>query len=690
MQYCAAAEGGSHSGKAAIDVKIRLASSAGFCFGVNRAVNLVRRLLDEGAQDVCTLGPIIHNPQIVAELEERGVKIITTPAEAPNGGTVVIRSHGVAMQIYDEIKKIGIKYADATCPFVSKIHKIVKDNSGENTAVLIAGNPEHPEVKGIESFCRCEAFIFNSLEELKKITEIKTCLKGKNIIVVSQTTFNVDEWSLCVDFIKKVYTNAIFFDTICDATSIRQQEAKEIAKDSDIMIIIGGKQSSNTAKLFKVCSEFCSSVLIENADELPLEIIKHVEKIGVTAGASTPARLIKEVLQKMAENDIPENVENQENEEISFAEAIENTIKTIVSGDKVKGTVVGFSPSEVQVDLGTKHAGYIPLSEFSDDPSDKPEETLKVGDEIDVVVLKVSDVDGTVMLSKKRVDSLKGWDTITGAFEEGSVLEGTVVEAVKGGVLVLSKGTKLFVPASQSGVPKSGSLESLLHQKVKFKIIDINARRKRAVGSISAVAREERKQLAEQFWNDIEAGKQYTGTVKSMTSYGAFVDLGGVDGMVHVSELSWQRIKTPSEVVKIGDVITVTVKDFDKDAKRVSLTYKKAEDNPWKIFTDKFTVGDQISVKIVNFTPFGAFAQIIPGVDGLIHISQISDERIAKPQDVLEIGQEVRVKIINIDEDKKRISLSMKEAGEYTDEAVEKADTAEEASFSSDQLGENA
>lgn len=666
-------------------LEIRLAKSAGFCFGVSRAIDMVYRLLNAG-EKVFTLGPIIHNPQMVEELSQKGVGIVESPEEAPEGATVVIRSHGVPKEIYERLSARGVHCADATCPFVAKIHRIVRENTKGGVTALIAGNPNHPEVQGIKSFCLGKTLIFNSLEELKKIGAQKDFNPAEKIVAVSQTTFYVDEWRNCTEFIKKVYTKPIIFDTICDATSIRQQEAREISKSSDIMIVIGGKQSSNTAKLHAVCSEYCRSLLIEDASEIPLDEIQNHEVIGVTAGASTPARLIKEVLRKMADADVNVNdsIESGEGkEEFSFAEALEKSLKTINSGDKVKGTVVGFSANEVQIDIGTKHAGFVPLSEFSDDSTADPKSTLQVGDEIDLIVLKINDVEGTVMLSKKRVDSIKGWEDIEEAYDSGAVLEGTVVEIVKGGLLVLSNGSKLFVPASQSGVAKSDSLETLLHNKVKFKIIDINTKRKRAVGSISAVQREERKVLAEKFWQEIEVGKQYTGMVKSLTSYGAFVDLGGVDGMVHVSELSWQRIKHPSEVVKVGDVITVTVKDFDKEAKRVSLTYKNENENPWAIFLDKFAVGDVISVKIVNFMPFGAFAQIIPGVDGLIHISQISDAHIVKPQDVLTIGQEVTAKIINVEEDKKRISLSIREAeGREAEASVEQPEAAESAAES--------
>lgn len=355
-------------------------------------------------------------------------------------------------------------------------------------------------------------------------------------------------------------------------------------------------------------------------------------------------------------------IDNIEAEDVDFAAALEKSFKTISTDERVRGTVAAISPNEVQVDLGTKHAGYIPLSELTDDPSLKPEQIVKVGDEIDLVVLRVNDQDGTVMLSKKKVDAFKSWDEIVKANEEETTVTGVVTDVIKGGVLASVTGVRVFIPASQTGVPKDGQLETLLHQQVKFKIIEINRNRRRAVGSIRAVQRDARKAAAEKFWSDVEIGKEYTGTVKSMTSYGAFIDLGGVDGMVHVSELSWSRIKHPNEVLKIGQEIRVIVKDINTETKKVSLTYADKGEDPWNKFLREFKTGDIINAEIVSFMPFGSFAQIIPGVDGLIHISQIAEKRIARPQDVLEIGQIVKVKIIEINEEKKRISLSIREA----------------------------
>ena len=324
------------------------------------------------------------------------------------------------------------------------------------------------------------------------------------------------------------------------------------------------------------------------------------------------------------------------------------------------GVVTGIKPNEIFVDIGTKHAGYVPINELTDDPSAKPEDIVKVGDEIELLVVRVNDVEGTAMCSKKRLDQAAGFEKVMAAGETGEVLTGVVTDVIKGGLLALTNGVKVFIPASQATLSRSDSLEDLLKQKVQFKILEVNRQRKRAVGSIRAVLREQRKALEDQFWAQVEVGQHYTGVVKSLTSYGAFVNLGGVDGMIHISELSWGRIKHPSEVVNIGDHVNVYVIALDRENKKISLGYKRPEDNPWNIFTTNFQVGDTATVKILKFMPFGAFAEIVPGVDGLIHISQIADHRIAKPEDVLEVGQQVEAKIIDINDEKKKVSLSIR------------------------------
>ena len=638
-------------------MKIILAKSAGFCFGVNRAVTIVNNLLEEGKK-VTTLGPIIHNPHMVAELAERGVEIADTPNDLSSmDRTLVIRSHGVPQSVIDEIEQKGISYENATCPFVSKIHQIVKDNSREGKVILIAGDENHPEVQGIVGHCEGEHYIFKNYEDLGKLLKKLENIENISICVVAQTTYDVKEWKNCLKLLKKVYTNAKIFDTICSATSIRQSEAEELASISDIMVVIGGRQSSNTAKLFSVCKSNCErTYLIESAAELDDIALIDADIIGITAGASTPARIIKEVF-----NTMTENIEKTENTAENFAELLEESLKNFNTDEKVHGVVVGIPPNEVYVDVGRKQAGFIPLAELSNDPNAKAEDLVKIGDELDLLIMRTNDQEGTIMLSKKRLDAIKGWDEIIKANEEDTPVTGFVTDVVKGGVIAVANGVRVFIPASQATATRGEPLENLLKKEVSFKIIEVNKGRRRAVGSIRAILKEERQKLADKFWETAEIGKKYTGTVKSLTSYGAFVDIGGIDGMIHISELSWGRIKHPSEVVKVGDTVEVYIKDLDREKGKISLGYKNTEDNPWEILKRDYPEGTVTEATIVGMTDFGAFANILPGIDGLIHISQISTERIEKPQDVLKIGDKVTVKITKIDFDKKRISLSIRE-----------------------------
>jgi 4-hydroxy-3-methylbut-2-enyl diphosphate reductase len=635
-----------------------VAKSAGFCFGVNRAVQMVHTLLDEGKQ-VCTLGPIIHNPQTLRRFEQRGVQIVSRPDEVPDQTTLVIRSHGVAENVFNEIENRAIECCDATCPFVQKIHRIVAAESKAGKTILIAGDASHPEVEGIIGYCRSRCFVFKNADELQNILNQASFGREESICVVSQTTFRVNEWENCLKIIKRVYTNALVFDTICNATAIRQSEATELSRQCDAMIVIGGRQSSNTAKLFELCKKNCAAYLVESADELPLSALSRVGCIGITAGASTPASIIKEVFDTMSELNQGAGPK-EDNTEGSFEEMLEESLKTLNTDEKVHGVVVGVTPSEVLVDVGRKQAGYVPASELSADPNAKPEDLVKVGDELDLLIMRTNDQEGTIMLSKRRFDAGKGWEKVAAAEEDQTVLDGVVTEIIKGGLIAVTNGVRVFVPASQATASRSDPIEDLLKKEVKFRIIEVNRGRKRAVGSIRSVLKDERKALAEKFWETAEVGKQYTGKVKSLTSYGAFVDLGGIDGMIHISELSWTRIKHPSEVVNVGDEVTVYIKGLDQEKGKISLGYKKPEDNPWVILEREYPIGSEVEVKIVGITTFGAFAQVIPGIDGLIHISQIADHRIEKPQDVLQINDVVKVKIIDIDFDKHRVSLSIR------------------------------
>ena len=660
-------------------MSITVARSAGFCFGVNRAINIVNSLLDKGVS-VFTLGPIIHNMEVVKELESRGCKAVKSIDEVGDSSTLVIRSHGVPKYVIDKLDDNGVKYEDATCPFVKKIHNIVANPDNKDGIVLIAGNSVHPEVEGIVGYCSTECHTFRNSEEIDEIYNNILKKNNKPVFVVAQTTFDTKEWKKCVKKIKKLCTNAKIFDTICNATSVRQTEADLLAAQSDFMVVIGDRHSSNTGKLFDICKRQCSNtVLIETADELSAQQVRDAVSIGVTAGASTPARIIKEVLDTMSEIKSGETTKIEE----SFEALLEESLKNLNTNERVMGTVLSIAPNEVQVDVGRKQTGFIPASELSNDPNAKPEDVVKVGDEIELLIMKTNDQEGTIMLSKRRVDAAKGWEILDSKVESQEVLTGKVTEAVKGGVIVIYNDVRVFIPASQATATRDESLENLVGQEVEFRLIEVSqrGRRKRAIGSIRSVLKEQRAAQRETFWNECAIGKRYTGVVKSLTSYGAFVDLGGVFGMIHISELSWTHIKHPSEVVNVGDTVEVYVKDINEETKKISLGFKNADENPWEILKKNYPEGTVVKATIVGLTSFGAFANIIPGIDGLIHISQIADKRIEKPADVLSVGETVEAKITAIDFDKKRVSLSMRALLSEDEQAPAEAaeETAEEA-----------
>ena len=656
-------------------MSVTVAKNAGFCFGVSRAVELVEQSAASGKQ-VVTLGPIIHNRHVVSKFETLGVKVIASPADARKGMTVIIRSHGVAKKVIDELEQQGVEIIDATCPFVKRIHGIVAKAREEGKLPVIIGTRSHPEVEGIAGWCD-DCRIFESPEELENWAKSGDVSADAPLCMVSQTTSTESLWKKCCEIAKKQFTNLKIFDTICRATEFRQGEAAVLSASCQAMVVVGDPTSSNTGRLAMICREHCSRVaLVDNASELDPGFFKGVTNVGITAGASTPAWIIKEVNKTMSEITNVEAVQEE-----NFAELLEQSIKTLNTGDKVIGTVTGIGNTEVQVDLGTKHAGYIPYDEVSTDPSVKPEDILKVGDEIEVFVVRVNDQEGTVQLSKKKLDGMKVWDEMGTYAEEKITVEGTITEENKGGLVCNVKGVRVFVPASQSGIAKGGDMTGMVGKTVSLKITEVNRARRRVIGSIRAVNAEERKANREKIWSEIEVGAKYHGVVKSLTSYGAFVDIGGVDGMVHVSELSWNRIKTPADVVKVGDEIDVYVISFDAEKHKISLGYKTAEMNPWNQFMSKYAIGDVVDAKIVKLMTFGAFAEIVPGVDGLIHISQIANKRIGKPEDVLAEGQDVQVKITDVDAENKRISLSIRALLEEapveeaeTEEAVEDAE----------------
>ena len=640
-------------------MQIILAKTAGFCFGVNRAVKLTYELLEQG-RPVATLGPLIHNPQVVEDLESKGAITCDSVDDVPDGCEVVIRSHGVGQSVYDKISTRRLAYHDATCPFVTKIHKIAAQAGAEGAMLLVAGDAKHPEVQGIVGHTTGKVEVFANLAELEKLLPELT--QQKSIFAVAQTTFNVQSWETCKEFLKNQCTNAKIFDTICNATWARQQEAEDLSQKCDHMVVIGGHHSSNTQKLLQVAARHTKAINVETADELDKDWLNGARIVGVTAGASTPSSIIEEVLNCMSE---------EIRDDMSFEEMLAaSEAKPLYAGKIVKAKVISVSPTECVVGIdGSKHTGIVKLSEMSHDPNAKMEDLVKVDDELDLVVVKTNDQEGVDTLSRVRFEAQKGMKDVSEAAENGTVMEGDVMEANKGGVVVNVKGVRVFVPRSQATMRRDEDYTKLVGQHVKLVITECAGRK--IVGSINKVTAEENKAKRDEFCKNVEVVKDLSVVLKSLSSYGAFVDIGGVDGLCHISELSWNNIKHPSEVVSVGDTIEVYVKSYDPENQKVSLGYKKEEDNPWEKLKNEYPIGFEFEAPVVSITKFGAFVRILPGIDGLVHISEISNERVNKVSDVLKVGDMVKVKLINVDFDRKRISLSMKAC---LDEAAEDAE----------------
>lgn len=639
-------------------MKIEIAENAGFCFGVNRAISLAEAAVSE-YNEVWTLGELIHNEIAVRELDSRGIHPAQSLSEVGNK-PLVIRSHGVPEETEYQARKICAEVIDATCPFVKKIHNIVS-SLPTNAKLLVLGAKNHPEVIGIIGRAHCETFPVMNFGEIDNLFKSGALSESDKIALVTQTTFDRSGFLECVSKIHEKYRGVEINDTICEATVKRQNSARELAKRAALMIVVGGRGSSNTRKLAEICEKYCPTVFVTTAEEIPLQAFQGLRSdsiIGITAGASTPAHTIKEVHEKMNK----EIITNNENEE-DFASLLEQdqSFNKLYTGKRVKATVVSVSKKEAVVEVGAKQTGYILREEITNDPNADIEELLKVGDVIDAIVTKVDDSIGTAYLSKKRVDAALGLEKLQKVMEANETIEGTVSQVVKGGVIVIYENTRVFIPASLTGVPRNGKLDELLKKSVKFKIIEVsNERGGRVVGSIRQAKRETREAERAKFWENIEVGQKFEGIVRSIESYGVFVDIGPIDGLVHTADLTWNRIGHPKDVVSIGDKMNVVVKSYDPEKKRVSLSAKDPDENPWTKFTEKFAIGDVIKATIVSITEFGAFAQIIPGVDGLIHISQISTERVTNVGSVLKVGDEVEAKIIDIDDEKNRVSLSIK------------------------------
>ena len=637
---------------------ITVAKNAGFCPGVKRADRSVFRLLAERREGerIFTLGKLIHNRTYNEALASLGAEAIEFSAlvellkNDPSALiTLVVRTHGITKEQSLELDALkaaysGFDYIDMTCPSVKKIHKIAEENTGDNTVFLLFCNENHPEAKGIMSYAKGEKHAISSPFDLDKID-----FSGKTPILCSQTTENLEIFKKIKKNLLKLCTNAIFFDTICSVTEIRQNETLSLAEKSDLMIVIGGRDSSNTHKLYELCKKACPRVLwIEEAKELDGCIPADAKCVGITAGASTPDGIITEVLKTM------------ENKEMGFQQLLDDTFKTLHTGDTVNGIVCTIGQNEIKLDLGVKVTGVLTKEQITDDASADLRSMFKIGDEVSVFVIRVDDKTGLATVSKKRVDADNSWVALKDAYDNKVDLAGKVVSANKGGVLVACEGNTVFVPASQTGVARGGDLSALVGTETKIRLIEFDTVKKKALGSIKAILVEEARAKEAAIFANLEVGQKIKGTVKNLAAYGAFVDIGGVDGMVHNSELSWKRIKHPSQVVSVGQEIDVYIKEIDVEKKRISLGYKTDDMDTWLIYVKNHSVGEIVSGKIVSLTPFGAFCEVAEGVDGLIHISAISTEKIANAADALKIGEEVNVKIVAIDEEKRTISLSIR------------------------------
>lgn len=652
---------------------IRVAESAGFCFGVKRAIEMAYEAIGVEPK-LYSYGQLIHNKTVTDDLASKGLEIVES-LDGLTEGTLLIRSHGVGKALYDEAEAKGLKILDGTCPFVKKIHNIVHDKLAEVLGIIIVGDGTHPEVIGINGWCENAAVILED-EEAAKTKEIPE--KEKYAVVV-QTTFRQAKFDKILEILQDRGVNMEVHNTICSATEKRQTEAEELSKTVDKMIVIGGKNSSNTQKLVEICAKNCgNTVHIETICDLVLNNFGKDDKIGITAGASTPPAIIKEVVVTMSEA-LENAVQNLGgSEEATFEQMLEESLVTLHTGDVVKGTVIQVVNEEVSVNLGFKSDGIIARGEFSSDPTVIPSKTVQPGDEIEVFVVRVNDGDGNVMLSRKRIEAQKGIEEIEAAYNDKAVVTGTVTNVVKGGLIAVVNGVNVFIPSSQVSNRFIEDLSVFNGQELEFNIIEVDRVKRRFIGGRKALVEQEIAAKRAALFETIQAGSRVNGTVSRLTDFGAFVDLGGVDGLIHISEMSWGRISNPKEVLKEGQEVEVFVLDVDKEKGKISLSLKDADKNPWKLAAEKYAVGSIVEGKVVRMVPFGAFVELEPGVDGLVHISQIANKHVVKPEDELKVGEIINVKVLEVNPEQKKISLSKRQADAPVEEApAEEAATEE-------------
>ena len=633
--------------------QVIVAKTAGFCFGVERAVNEVYEQLrlksaGQAPGPIYTYGPIIHNEEVVRDLEEQGVRVLNTPQELKNlprgEGTVIIRSHGVSKDIYELLKERGVRIVDATCPFVKKIHRIVEEHSGAGETVVIIGNPNHPEVEGIRGWGDGNTIVLENSEQLEKLS----LPEGKKLCIVSQTTFNYNKFKELVEKISKKGYDSSVLNTICNATQERQVEAARIASQVEAMIVIGGKHSSNTQKLYEICLKECKNTFfIQTLGDLDPDRVSSVRSVGITAGASTPKKIIEEVHTRMAEQ--------------SFAELLkeeEESTKPIRTGEIVTGQVIEVSKDEIILSIaGNKSEGVITRDEYSNDNVDLTTK-VQVGDEMEAKVIKLNDGVGMVSLSYKRMAADRGNRRLEEAFENHEVLTAKVTQVLDGGLSVEVEGARVFIPASLVSDIYEKDLSKYAGQDIDFVITEFNPKRRRIIGDRKQLLVAKKTQMKEELFARIQPGDVVEGVVKNVTDFGAFVDLGGADGLLHISEMSWGRVENPKKVFKSGEQLKVLIKDIQGE--KIALSLKFPENNPWADAAEKYAVGNVVTGRVARMTDFGAFVELEPGVDALLHVSQIAREHVDKPSDVLKIGQEVEAKVVDFNGEDHKISLSIK------------------------------
>lgn len=644
-------------------MNIFLAKSAGFCFGVKNAVDTVNELIKSNCSSIHTLGPIIHNEQVVNDLESQGVKILNDHTFLNTGDNVVIRAHGIKPKIFTELKSKNIKIYDATCPYVKKIHSLVEEKFSQGYKIIIVGDYKHPEVVGINGYCNDEAIIINDKEDVDNISK-----KLNKICVVAQTTLGQKHWDILTTALRNKFGDISENKTICGATVSRQKEAEEIAKVVDLMYIVGGRNSSNTQKLLELSSEYCrNTIKIETADEIKLNDLKNIKNIGITAGASTPSWVIEEVIKKMS-------TENNNNEEFNFMEEMEKTFFSVKNGDIIKGKVTTIKGKEIFVEFGFKFDAVIPKEELSYNDNFDIEDFVKIGDTIEAVVLKIDNSEGIVLASIKKLDAVNVWDDLNSLYESKEILNIKANKVVNGGLTADYKGVRIFIPASQLDEKFVDDLNEYVGVNLKLRIIQLDRFKKKVVASRKVIIAEDNKEQLNGFWDQIEVGKNYKGTVKNLTSFGAFIDLGGIDGLIHISELSWKKIDHPRQVLTVNESVDVYVKDFDRTKDKINLGYKKSEENPWLTVEEDLEIGQVLEVKVRKIVPFGIFVEIKDGIDALIHISKLSDSRIKSPKDIVKIGDCIKAKIVTINIDEKKISLTSKLSDLNNESAVEETE----------------